>query len=88
MVTVLSHESENGHVRDAAQNANAHANSRLISLVSVSSVRFPDIEVGDSESANASERGHDRDGCGSWLKLAEHRMKPYSSLLWPCSIER
>ena len=87
---VLSHgddwASESARVRDAARNANAHANFRLISLVSASSVCLRNIEAGDLVSANVNEHGHD--GCGSWLKLAEHRMKPYSGLLWPDSIER
>jgi hypothetical protein len=32
----------------------------------------------DSESGSANGGDSDHDGCGSWLKLAEHRMKPCS----------
>ena len=77
------HANGNDRVRGVVQNANAHANCCLISLVSVFSVCLRNIVVDDSASANGSERGRGRgrDGCGLWLKLAEHRMKPYFA--WP-----
>lgn len=88
MAMGLSHESGNGYVRNVAQNASVRADCRLISLVSGSSGCLQDVEVDDSASANVSERGRDHNDHGSWLKLAEHMKKPYSSLLWPYSIER
>ena len=71
------HANGNDRVRGVVQNANAHANCCLISLVSVFSVCLRNIVVDDLVSANGSERGRGRDGCGLWLKLAEHRMKPF-----------
>lgn len=75
------HANANDRVRGVVQNANAHANCRLISLASVFSVCLRNIVVDDPASANGSERGRGHDGCGSWPKLAEHRMKPY--FVWP-----
>lgn len=87
---VLSHGydygREIGGFREEVRSASAHADCRSISLVSAFSVCLRNTVVADSASANVHERGHD--DCGLWLKVAKHRMKPYSGLVWRCSIER
>ena len=88
MAKALCYGNEHEDFHVGAQNANAHAGCRLISLVSASSAGLWKTVVGDLVNANVSECGHGRDGCWSWKKLAEHRMKPCSDLLWPYGIER
>ena len=69
--TLVSQQSGNGCVHDAAQSANAHADCHSISLVSASSRSECLRDDGDQASAIVSEHGRDHDGCESWPKLAE-----------------
>ena len=56
----------------------AYASFRWILLVSMPSVCLRNIVIADSESGSVNGGDYAHDGCGSLLKLAEHKLKPCS----------
>lgn len=71
-----------GHGHDVIPSMNRNAGFRSTALVSVISACWRNMTTVGSGNASASARangnGRGHGGYGSWLKLAEHRKKPYS----------
>ena len=78
----VAHVNGCGHGRDdygyVIRIACAYASFRWILLVSMPSVYLRNIVIADSESGSVNGGDYAHDGCGSLLKLAEHKLKPCS----------